>query len=390
MTQQAFSIEETIIEEITAEELNKIVSTGARIKVIGVGGGGGNMINHMSKSNTSGIDLIVANTDAQVLEKSLADVKLQLGVKLTKGLGAGMKPEVGRESALESYEDIKNVLSGADIVFVATGLGGGTGTGAAPIVAQAAREIGALTIAVVTKPFKMEGRKRSKLADHGLSELKKESDSIVVIPNEKLLSLVDKNLGIKDSFKMVDEVLSRAVSGTSGIILSSGEDDINVDFADLQTVMSHRGLALMGVGEAQGDRSAFDAVKKAIDSPLLDNVTIDGAMGVLVHFHINPAYPLTAINEAMEIAYESADEDADVIFGTTTDEDMDVNSVRITIVATGFERELQSSTTNNQAYDTKDANSNDLRLRKPLLKIVGGDVSEDYLDIPTYMRNQKD
>ena len=390
MTQQAFSIEETIIEEITAEELNKIVSTGARIKVIGVGGGGGNMINHMAKSNTSGIDLIVANTDAQVLEKSLADVKLQLGVKLTKGLGAGMKPEVGRESALESYEDIKNVLSGADIVFVATGLGGGTGTGAAPIVAQAARDIGALTIAVVTKPFKMEGRKRTKLADNGLSELKKESDSIVVIPNEKLLSLVDKNLGIKDSFKMVDEVLSRAVSGTSGIILSSGEDDINVDFADLQTVMSHRGLALMGVGEAQGDRSAFDAVKKAIDSPLLDNVTIDGAMGILVNFHINPAYPLTAVSEAMEIVEDAADEDADVIFGTTTDTDMDVNSVRITIVATGFERELQSSTTNNQAYDTKNANANDLRVNKPLLKIVGGDVSEDYLDIPTYMRNQRD
>jgi len=388
MTQQAFSIEETVIEDKSIEEIQEIISNGARIKVIGVGGGGGNMINHMAKASTSGIDLIVANTDAQVLEKSLADVKVQLGAKLTKGLGAGMKPEIGRESALESYEEIKEVLNGADIVFVATGLGGGTGTGAAPVVSQAAREVGALTIAVVTKPFKMEGRKRTKLAETGLTELKKESDSIVVIPNEKLLALVDKNLGIKDSFKMVDEVLSRAVSGTSGIILSSGEDDINVDFADLQTVMSHRGLALMGVGEAQGDRSAFDAVKKAIDSPLLDNVTIDGAMGVLVHFHINPAYPLTAINEAMEIAYDSADEDADVIFGTTTDELMDINSVRITIVATGFERELQSASTNNQAYESK--GEHDARVQKPLLKIVGGDVSEDYLDIPTYMRNQRD
>ncbi len=211
--------------------------TGARIVAVGVGGGGGNMIGYMLKEAIPGIELIIANTDAQVLEHGSAATKIQLGAKLTKGLGAGMKPEVGKESALESYEDLSRALEGADIVFVAAGLGGGTGTGAAPIIAKIAKEVGALTIAVVTKPFSFEGKKRLKLAEDGLNELKNESDCIVVIPNDKLLSIIDPKLGIKESFKIVDSVLARAVSGTSGVILASGDNDINLDFADLQTVM---------------------------------------------------------------------------------------------------------------------------------------------------------
>jgi len=310
---------------------------GAKIKVIGVGGGGGNMVNHMIAQGVTGIDLIVANTDAQALDHSKASTKLQLGEKKTKGLGAGMQPEVGKESALESYEEIKSSLEGADIVYVASGLGGGTGTGAAPIIAQAAKEIGALTVSVVTKPFMFEGRKRMKLAIAGLNELKKESDSIVVIPNDKLLSIVDRGLGIKDSFKIVDDVLSRAVSGMSQVVLSSGNSDINVDFADVKTVMSHRGMALMGVGESSGEGAASEAVKSAIESPLLDNMSINGALGVLIHFHIPSACPLSDISEAMGVVYDSADEDADVIFGTTTDDTMADDSVKVTIVATGFE-----------------------------------------------------
>ncbi|WP_457592228.1 cell division protein FtsZ, partial [Hydrogenimonas sp.] len=313
--------------------------SGAKIKAIGVGGGGGNMINHMINQGIEGIDLIVANTDVQALETSKAPYKIQIGEKLTKGLGAGMKPEVGQQSAIESFDAIKEVLNGADIVFVSSGLGGGTGTGAAPIIAQAAKEVGALTVSVVTKPFRFEGRKRLKLAESGLEELKKESDSIIVIPNEKLLSIIDKNLGIKESFKMVDNILSRAVSGISNVILSKGEHDINLDFADVNTVMSHRGLALMGVGEANGPSSAYEAVKNAIESPLLDNMSINGAMGVLVHFHIHPDYPLLEISEAMGIVEDNADEDAHVIFGTTTDETLSPDEVKITIVATGFENE---------------------------------------------------
>ncbi len=321
------------IEEVLQEELN-----GAKIKVIGVGGGGGNMVNHMIKNGVQGIEMIVANTDAQVLEKSLCENRIQLGTKLTKGLGAGMVPEIGRESALENADELRKYLDGADIVFIAAGLGGGTGTGASPVIAQIAKEIGALTISVVTKPFSFEGGKRERLARQGLDELKKESDSIVVIPNDKLLSIVDNNLGLKESFKIVDEVLARAVIGTSGIILSSGDNDINLDFADLRTVMSHKGLALMGMGQADGDKSAYEAIRNAIESPLLDDVSIKGAMGVLVHFNLHPNYPLKEITNAMEVVRENADPDASVIMGTTTDSSLPDTFVKITLIATGFER----------------------------------------------------
>lgn len=370
------------MEPFKVEEHHTI--TGANIKAVGVGGGGGNMIGHMVEQGIEGIELIVANTDSQALASSRAHVKIQLGEKTTRGLGAGMKPEIGRQAAEESYEIIKEKLDGSDIVFISAGMGGGTGTGAAPVIARAAKEVGALTISVVTKPFRFEGKKRTKLAEEGIEELKKESDSIIVIPNDKLLAIIDKKLGIKDSFKIVDDVLARAVSGISGVILSYGHNDINLDFADVQTVMSHRGLALMGVGEAQGENSAYEAIKSAIESPLLDNVSINGAQGVLVHFTTHPDYPLVEINEAMSVIHDSAHEDAHVIFGTTTTESMAPDQVKITLIATGFEQKEQEE----QKEEIVKPIDSAMKLTR---KVVGGfDPSYYDLDKPTFMRNQQD
>ncbi|WP_103643164.1 cell division protein FtsZ [Campylobacter concisus] len=375
----------------TVEENKSIY--GAKIKVVGVGGGGGNMVNHIIRVNPNlNIDLIVANTDAKALENSLAHTKIQLGEKTTKGLGAGMRPEVGKAAAEESYDEVKSALETSDIVFIGTGLGGGTGTGAAPVVAQAAKDIGALTVAVVTMPFMFEGKKRRKLADCGLEELRKESDSIVVIPNDKLLTLIDKNAGIKESFEMVDEVLARAVNGMSTIVLDSGKSDINLDFADVRTIMSHRGLALMGVGEANGEDAAQEAIKNAIQSPLLDNMTINGAFGILVHFRISPSCPLTDIYNAMSIIHEAADEDAEIIFGTTTDDKIEDNKVEVTIIATGFQGSQQEVEKNE---DTQASNTNDIIKKERILRLkkVSGGFDEDYmaqLDVPSFMRHQMD
>lgn len=375
----------------TVEENKSIY--GAKIKVVGVGGGGGNMVNHIIRVNPNlNIDLIVANTDAKALENSLAHTKIQLGEKTTKGLGAGMRPEVGKAAAEESYDEVKSALETSDIVFIGTGLGGGTGTGAAPVVAQAAKDIGALTVAVVTMPFMFEGKKRRKLADCGLEELRKESDSIVVIPNDKLLTLIDKNAGIKESFEMVDEVLARAVNGMSTIVLDSGKSDINLDFADVRTIMNHRGLALMGVGEANGEDAAQEAIKNAIQSPLLDNMTINGAFGILVHFRISPSCPLTDIYNAMSIIHEAADEDAEIIFGTTTDDKIEDNKVEVTIIATGFQGSQQEVEKNE---DTQVSNTNDIIKKERILRLkkVSGGFDEDYmaqLDVPSFMRHQMD
>ncbi len=375
----------------------KCQTNGAKIKAIGVGGGGGNMINHMIQEGINSIDLIVANTDAQALDSSLAPYKMQLGLNATRGLGAGMVPEKGREAALESFEDIKTMLEGSDIVFISAGLGGGTGTGAAPIIAQAAKEVGALTVSIVTSPFKFEGRKRTKLAKEGLEELKRESDSIIVVPNEKLLSIVEKNLGIKESFRMVDDILAQAVGGISKVILSHGDNDINLDFADVKTVMGHRGLALMGTGYSSGASAAYDAAKMAIESPLLDNISIDGAMGVLVHFDIHPDYPLNGISEAMDIIYDSADEDADVIFGTSTTTNMEIDEVRITIVATGFEDKSslpEATPVKKQTQKTllSDTTTRTLDTFGGQRMVVGQDYAEneDILDVPTFLRKQMD
>jgi len=367
---------------------------GAIIKAIGVGGGGGNMINHMVEQNINGIELITANTDAQALDSSLAPYKIQIGKNVARGRGCGMVPERGQEAATESYEEIKDSLNGSDLVFIASGLGGGTGTGAAPVVAQAAKEVGALTVAVVTTPFKFEGRKRTKLANLGLEELKKQSDSIIVIPNERLLTVVDKTLGVKESFRLVDDILSQAVSGISNVIISHSPSDINLDFADVKTVMSHKGLALMGVGHATGQNAAYDAAIEAISSPLLGDISINGAQGVLVHFNIHPDYPILQISEAMNTIEEYADEDASVIFGTTTDDSIAEDEVYITIIATGFEKETASAETP-QEPKKPEAPSNNKTTTAPEIKranviqIVGGE-NESYYDTPTFLRKQRD
>lgn len=323
--------------DITVQMPNQVLSDNvAKISVIGVGGGGCNMVDHMINEGSHKIDLIAANTDLQVLHISKAPKKIQLGLKLTKGLGAGMKPEVGRDAAIESYEDIKSAIGKSDIVFIAAGLGGGTGTGAAAIIAKAAKEIGALTVSVVTKPFAWEGKKRAGLANLGLEELKKVSDSIIVIPNDRLLEIIDENIGMKDAFKIIDNILFQAVNGMSEVILNPGNSDINTDFADVKTIMQHKGMALMGIGKAKGENAANRALEHAIDSPLLDKMSLSGAKGMLIHFNIHPQVSLLAINNVMETIHDTIDSNAEVIFGTTSDPTLEKDEVKITIVATGF------------------------------------------------------
>ena len=360
---------------------------GPKIKVIGVGGGGNNMINYMAEKGVKDVELIAANTDTQALKTSKAHRKIQLGKTLTKGLGAGMRPEIGAKAAEESFEEVKEALKGADLVFISAGMGGGTGTGAAPIIAKAAKEVGALTIGVVTKPFMFEGIKRRRLAETGTNELKQEANSIVVIPNDKILTIIDRKVGRKEAFSLVDDVLYKAVTGISNMVVSYGENDINVDFNDLKTVMSHQGLALMGVGEMKGENAAFEAIKMAIESPLLDNISIDGAMGVLVHYTMHEDYPLVEIQESMTVIEEKADEEADIIFGTTTDNSLAPDEIKVTIVATGFEKEKTVNKTENKTI--KENQIKEMFVQK---KVVGGDVEldTDLLDIPTWLRKAKD
>ncbi len=348
----------------------------AKISVIGVGGGGCNMVNHMINQGSHKIDLIVANTDLQVLRISKAPKRIQLGIKLTKGLGAGMKPEIGRDSAIESYDEIKSALKGADIVFIAAGLGGGTGTGAAAIIAKAAKEIGALTVSVVTKPFTWEGKKRAGLANLGLEEIKKVSDSIIVIPNDRLLEIIDANVGMKDAFKIIDNILYQAVNGMTEVILKPGNSDINADFADVKTIMQHRGMALMGIGKAKGEGAAQKALEDAIDSPLLDKVSLSGAKGLLIHFNIHPQISLFAIHDVMSTIHDTIDSDnTEVVFATTSDSTLQVDEVKITIVATGFESKNEMNETDSEEEEdtTKKLNPDD----------------ENYYDIPPLMRNYK-
>lgn len=357
---------------------------GAKMKAIGVGGGGGNMINHMIKEGQDRIELIVANTDAQALDTSLAQTKIQLGALKTKGLGAGMVPKIGAESAEESYEDIKNAIGDSDIVFVAAGLGGGTGTGAAPVIARAAKEQNALTIGVVTTPFNFEGRQRMKLAMGGLDELKKECDSIVVISNQKLLTIIDKKAGIKDSYKQVDDILARAVGGMSSIILDSGV--MNLDVNDIKKVMSHRGIALIGTGKAKGENAAESAIHDALQSPLLNNMDIKGALGVLAQIKTHPNYPLVQVGEAMEIINSAADENAEIIFGNIYDESMAEDEVEIMIIATGFEEQSEVAPIQKE---TPKEEKGILKLKK----VSGGfncDATYEELEQPTFFRNQLD
>ncbi|WP_104641201.1 cell division protein FtsZ [Helicobacter bizzozeronii] len=372
--------------EIGVEEIFE--TNGAKIVVIGVGGGGSNMIAHLIATGTyKDIMLIVANTDGQALKSSTAKNKIRLGEKITGGRGAGMKPEVGKQAAQECVEVIKNMVTGADIVFISAGLGGGTGTGAAPVIAQIAKDSGALTVSVVTKPFSFEGRKRARIAEEGLKELKAVSDSIVVIPNEKLIGFIDKNAGIKESFKEVDNILAKAVNGISSMIINYGENDINVDFADLKTVMNHRGLALMGIGEATGVNAATVAVENAIASPLFDNVSINGAMGVLINFECHPDYPLLEITNSVSIVESMADEDADIIFGKCTSTNTPTDHVKVTIVATGFEKPVE----NKEEGESKPSFSLSKSALENLKMASSGETFNGVdLDKPTFLRNQKD
>ena len=305
----------------------------ARIKVIGVGGSGKNAVNHMINSKVKGVDFISINTDAQDLHHSLAKKRIHIGKNLTRGLGTGMNPEMGKRAVEETKEDVQEALKGADMVFVACGLGGGTGSGASPIVARTAKELGALTVAVVTKPFFFEGQQRSKIAEIALDELRKEVDAIIVIPNDRLLSTIDKNTTVKNAFSICDEILRQAVEGISDLITTPGL--INIDFADIRTVMESAGSALMGIGSAIGDNRAVEAAKMAINSPLLD-VSINGAKGVLFSIAGGEDLTMFEIQDAAKVITESVDPNAKVIFGTVRDDKLKKNEVKITVIAAGF------------------------------------------------------
>lgn len=319
-------------------ELEENVSLGANIKVIGVGGGGGNAVQTMIEGGLQGVEFLVANTDQQALAHNKASVKVQLGNELTKGLGAGANPEVGKRAAIESYNDIVESLEGADMVFVTAGMGGGTGTGGAPIVAKIARELGALTIGVVTKPFVFEGKKRKKHAEAGIAELRENVDTLIVIPNQKLLSVASEKTPLLDTFKKADEVLLQAVKGISDLINIRGL--INLDFADIRTVMASQGMAIMGTGIAEGDNRAVEAASQAISSPLLENISIDGATGIIINVTGGSDLTLWEVNEASTLITEAAHEDAEVIFGAVINPEVE-NQVYVTVIATGFNHEVR-------------------------------------------------
>jgi cell division protein FtsZ len=305
----------------------------AKVKIIGVGGGGNNALNTMISSRLSGVDFIAANTDAQALAANLAPIKLQLGSTLTKGLGAGANPEVGRKAALEDVEKIREALKDADMVFITAGLGGGTGTGGAPVIAEVAREVGALTVAIVTKPFNFEGKKRLKQAEDGLANLKMTADALITIPNQRLLTISGKSMTLLEAFKKADEILFHAAKGISDIIVGHGI--INLDFADVRTIMSETGMALMGTGIASGESRAVEAAQKAISSPLLEDISIEGARGLLINISGGHNMTLNEINEATTLIQKEAHEDANIIWGMVIDETM-TEEMRVTVIATGF------------------------------------------------------
>ncbi|MGO9830056.1 MAG: cell division protein FtsZ [Myxococcaceae bacterium] len=370
---------------------------GAKIRVVGVGGAGCNAINTMIAAGLDRVQFIAANTDIQALAASNAQVKVQIGSGLTKGLGAGANPDIGREAALESKELIAQALEGADMVFVTAGMGGGTGTGAAPIIADIAKSLGALTVAVVTKPFHFEGNKRRKQADAGLVELKTAVDTLITIPNQRLLTLGGQTMPLLDTFKRADEVLLNAVQGISDLIQYHGY--INVDFADVKTIMSDKGLALMGTGRAAGEKRAVNAMQQAIASPLLEDVTIDGATGLLINITGGRDLTLQEVNEALTLVHDAADEEAEIIFGSLIDDEVH-EEVKITIIATGFLARdarrpmaaVPGGATRPSAAELPVATSVRVRAearpaarpaRDPSLP-----VDEDQFDIPTFLRRQ--
>ena len=369
-------------------ELVEQTQLNARIKVIGIGGGGTNAISTMIGARLSGVDFMVANTDAQSLQASPAPVKIQLGGMVTKGLGAGANPEVGRRAALEDQDEIKEFLAGSDMIFITAGMGGGTGTGGAPVVARVAREVGALTVGVVTKPFLFEGKKRMRQAEDGIVELKRSVDTLIVIPNQRLLSIASKTTTMLDAFHKADDVLLQAVRGISDLIITPGL--INLDFADVRTVMAEMGLALMGASSASGENRAIEAAQRAISSPLLEDLSIQGARGVLINITGGPDLCLHEVNEAASMIQEEAHHDANIIFGAVIDETI-TDEIRITVIATGF------------GEDKEREREKEREERKPVLpnlapmpnlapknkKVVHLGTIVDDLDTPTWQRKKQ-
>jgi len=369
----------------------------AKIKVIGIGGAGGNAVNTMILYNLRGVDFIAANTDAQALGASTSPAKIQLGVEVTKGLGAGSDPDIGRQAALETRELIREQLEGADMVFITAGLGGGTGTGGAPVAAEIAKEMGALTVAIVTKPFQFEGKKRNGQADEGIAELRKSVDTLIIVPNQRLLSLGGRNVSLLEAFKKADDILYHAVKGISDLIMVPGL--INLDFADVKNIMSEMGFALMGTGVASGENRAVEAAQKAISSPLLEDNTIQGARGVLLNITGGPDMTLYEIHEASSLIQAEAHEDANIIFGTVVDETM-TDEIRITVIATGFENPglpKANVTTlgilrrnSNLAVPTYIRNDKPVDVCGTVKTDRGEDEGKPDLEIPTFLRRQAD
>lgn len=367
----------------------------ARIKVIGVGGGGGNAVNRMIAAKVEGVEFMVANTDVQALQASQAPVKIQLGAKLTKGLGAGANPEIGRRAALEDTEKIIDALEGADMVFVTSGLGGGTGTGGAPIVAGLARELGALTVAVVTKPFAFEGKRRMTQAEQGLAELSEAVDTVICIPNERLMQYVDKGTSFFEAFRIADDILRQGVQGISDIITITGI--INRDFADIKAIMEGMGYAVMGTAEASGENRAVEAVNKAIASPLLEDASINGAQGILLNITGSSKLTLFEVHEASSIVQKAAAENANIIFGAVHSEAMK-DAVRVTVIATGIKPDkmgMRPRQALSPAVRTAQQSVKSVMLKKEKLPIEAGvkdvtsEISADDLDVPAFIRRRQ-
>jgi len=388
-------------------EFDENKNLAAKVKIVGVGGGGNNAINTMIDCMLNGVEFIAANTDAQALAANKAPIKLQLGASLTKGLGAGANPETGRKAALEDIEMIREALKGADMVFITAGLGGGTGTGGAPVIAEAAREIGALTVAIVTKPFHFEGKRRMKQAEEGWANLKMTADALITIPNQRLLSVCGKSMTLLEAFKRADEILYHAAKGISDIIVGRGI--INVDFADVRTIMSETGMALMGTGIAQGESRSVEAAQRAISSPLLEDISIEGAKGLLINITGGESLTLNEINESTSLIQKEAHEDANIIWGMVVDPAMK-EEIRVTVIATGFGKVEEKavprfvkkvapiSMTLRENKDSRELPTFMRRMkateRFDELKLdPTGDISlddEDRFDIPTFLRKQAD
>ena len=381
-------------------ELEESVAQRARMKVVGVGGGGGNAVNRMIEEQLAGVQFISVNTDAQALQASKSDLKVQIGKKLTRGLGAGARPEIGRQAIEENKDEVLQTVQESDLVFVTCGMGGGTGTGAAPIVSQLARDVGALTVGIVTKPFLFEGRKRMRQAETGIAEMRRHVDTMIVVPNERLLAVVGKGIPFQDALKKADEVLLHATQGIASLITSTGI--INVDFADVRTIMQNGGAALMGTGIGRGENRAMEAAQQSISSPLLDNVSIAGATGVLINIMGGEDLTLGEATQISEIIHDAAGDDAEIIFGATTDPAMQ-GEIRVTVIATGFDKAVTGDPVSRQvggavlSFPTPRRHATPVvplptpgkvEPKRPAADPAGGEISE--MEIPTFIRRQMD